>query len=178
MKYFPSVDYAILKELPRDVIKRQPTLELAGRIIDGSNPQTPAANYFEGDDLFTPFERRRGIPLGNQTSQFFANIYLNPPDHFVKRKLKPDSYVRYVDDFLLFGDGKKALNEMRTAIEEFLDRFRLRIHPGKSRVYRAVDGQHFLAGEFFQTGRGWKPGTYRASGVDSNCFMGSTWRVS
>ena len=71
MKYFPSVDYAILKELLRDVIKRQPTLELAGRIIDGSNPQTPAANYFERDDLFTPFERRRGIPLGNQTSQFF-----------------------------------------------------------------------------------------------------------
>ena len=41
--------------------------------------------WFPGDDLFTPIERRRGLPLGNQTSQFFANVYLDPLDHFVTR---------------------------------------------------------------------------------------------
>ncbi len=59
--------------------------------------------YFPGDSLFTPFERRRGLPIGNQTSQFFANVYLNPLDHFAMRELRPGLYLRYVDDFVLFG---------------------------------------------------------------------------
>ena len=53
--------------------------------------------WFPGDDLFTPSERRRGLPLGNQTSQFFANVYLDPLDHFVTDRLGL-GYVRYVDD--------------------------------------------------------------------------------
>jgi len=106
-KYFPSIDHAILKDLLARVIKCRRTLELAGRIIDGSNEQEPAEAYFDGDDLFTPYERRRGLPIGNQTSQFFANVYLNPLDHYVLRELRPALYLRYVDDFLLFGDDKK-----------------------------------------------------------------------
>lgn len=82
-KYFASIDHGILKERLARVIKCRPTLRLAGAIIDGSNPQEPVESYFPGDDLFTPFERRRGLPLGNQTSQFFANVYLDSLDHFV-----------------------------------------------------------------------------------------------
>ena len=59
-KYFPSVDHAILKELLERCVKCRPTLDLAERIIDGSNPQEECAAYFPGDNLFTPFERRRG----------------------------------------------------------------------------------------------------------------------
>jgi retron-type reverse transcriptase len=84
-KYFPSIDGEILKDLLGRAIKCRETLSLAGRIIDGSNPQEPAAAYFPGDDLFTPSERRRGLPLGNQTSRFFANVYLNELDQFVLR---------------------------------------------------------------------------------------------
>ena len=97
-KYFPSLDHQILKEVLAHTVKCRGTLELVSKIIDGSNEQTDAAAYFPGDDLFTPYERRRGLPLGNQTSQFFANVYLNPLDHFVRRELRPAEYIRYVDD--------------------------------------------------------------------------------
>ena len=80
-------------------------------IIDHSNPQDPVLMWFPGDDLFTPIERRRGLPLGNQTSQFFANVYLDPLDHFVTDRLGL-SYVRYVDDFLVFADDKRRLHEV------------------------------------------------------------------
>jgi hypothetical protein len=75
-------------------------LWLVSQILDHSNPQEEIQNWFAGDDLFTPAERRRGIPIGNQTSQFFANVYLDPLDHFVKERLRIKGYVRYVDDFL------------------------------------------------------------------------------
>lgn len=143
-KYFASIDQAILKGLLARVIKCHRTLELAARIIDGSNQQGEAFSYFPGDTLFTPCERRRGLPLGNQTSQFFANVYLNPMDHFVLRDLRPGRYVRYVDDFLLFADDKRTLGEMRARLVEFLLVLRLRIHAGKSRVYRTKDGITFL----------------------------------
>lgn len=93
-KYFPSIDHAILKELIARAVKCRRTLELAGLIIDRSNEQEEIVKYFPADSLFTPFERRRGLPIGNQTSQFFANVYLNPLDHFVLRELGPAMYLR------------------------------------------------------------------------------------
>jgi hypothetical protein len=143
-KYFPSIDHEILKELLARVVKCRRTLDLASAIIDGSNPQEEAAFYFEGDDLYSPFERRRGLPLGNQTSQFFANVYLNPLDHFVARQLRPAGYIRYVDDFILFGGDKRVLAGFLPRIREIAARLRLRIHAGKSRVYRSCDGVSFL----------------------------------
>ncbi|MGH7495211.1 MAG: reverse transcriptase domain-containing protein [bacterium] len=76
-KYFPSLDHEILKAEIRRTIACPDTLWLINRIIDGSNVQEPFFEYFSGDDLFTPFERRKGLPIGNLTSQFFANVYLN-----------------------------------------------------------------------------------------------------
>jgi retron-type reverse transcriptase len=149
MKYFPSIDHRILKELLERVVKCSATLALAGKIIDGSNLQTEVVAYFPGDDLFTPHERRRGLPLGNQTSQFFANVYLNPLDHFIKRTLRPAVYARYVDDFLLFSDDKAALADMRVGIDEFLAGLRVRTHPGKTRVNRAAEGVTFLGWRLF-----------------------------
>ncbi len=64
--------------------------------------------YFPGDDLFA-VQRLRGLPIGNLTSQFWANVYLNSFDHFVKRELRCGGYVRYVDDFLLFAEDKALL---------------------------------------------------------------------
>ncbi len=109
-----------------------------------SNPQEEVLHYFPGDTLFTLHERRRGLPLGNQTSQFFANVYLNPRDQMIVRNLRPGAYARYVDDFLLFSDSKDELNEMHLQIREFLYRYRLTLHPGKSSVYRCRDGFPFL----------------------------------
>ena len=68
-------------------IKDPNVMGLVRRIVDASNEQEPVLNWFPGDDLFAPAERRRGLPIGNQTSQFFANAFLNPLDHFVQESL-------------------------------------------------------------------------------------------
>lgn len=86
-KYFPSIDHIILKEFIRRKIKCPDTLWLINSIIDNSNEQETVVDYFYGDDLLTPVTRRKGLPIGNLTSQFFANIYLNGFDHFVKEQL-------------------------------------------------------------------------------------------
>lgn len=153
-KYFPSIDHAVLKTLIRRKIGCAETLSLIDSIIDHSNPQEPMNDYFPGDTLFTPFERRRGIPIGNLTSQFFANIYLDPLDHFVKETLRCRKYVRYVDDFVLFHESQSQLEAWRTDIETFLESYRLRIHPIKSQITATTHGVNFLGFRFM-------PGTVR-----------------
>jgi len=148
-RYFASIDHQILKAHLARAIKCRPTLALAAAIIDGSNEQQSTPIYFPGDTLFTPFERPHGLPLGNQTSQFFANVYLNRLDHFIERTLQPGAYMRYVDDFLLFGDDKATMAGWKARIEEFLLQERLTLHPGKSRIYRCADGISFLGWRIF-----------------------------
>jgi RNA-directed DNA polymerase len=75
-RYFPAIDHAILKSEFRRRIACQPTLALLDLIVDASNPQEPVDLYFDSDDLFAPFQRRRGLPIGNLTSQFFAGTIL------------------------------------------------------------------------------------------------------
>jgi RNA-directed DNA polymerase len=70
------------------------TLALMDMIVDRSNPQEPVELYFAGDDLFSPFNHRRGLPICNLTSQFFANLYLNGFDHFVTEVLRTRPHVR------------------------------------------------------------------------------------
>ncbi|RMF01427.1 MAG: hypothetical protein D6773_10100 [Alphaproteobacteria bacterium] len=82
-RYFPAIDHDILKTEFRRRIACPDTLWLMDRIVDGSNPQEPVELHFPGDELFTPYARRRGLPIGNLTSQFFANLFLDRFDHFV-----------------------------------------------------------------------------------------------
>lgn len=134
VKYFPSIDHEILKQLLRVRVRDANVLWLCDTIIDASNPQEPVHSYYEGDDLFAPIERRRGLPIGNMTSQFWANVYLHGLDNFVKRDLRCSGYIRYVDDFLLFGDDKAELREWRERIIGHLSRLRLRIHVKRAQV--------------------------------------------
>jgi RNA-directed DNA polymerase len=108
-KFFPSIDHEILKEELRWKIQCEDTLWLIDKVIDGSNKQKPHDVYFPGDDLFTPFQRKKGLPIGNLTSQFWANVYMNRFDHFVKEELGVKGYIRYVDDFVVFGKNKGAV---------------------------------------------------------------------
>ncbi|KAF0125765.1 MAG: hypothetical protein FD189_1946 [Elusimicrobia bacterium] len=90
--------------------------------------------YFPGDDLFA-LQRPTGIPIGNLTSQLFSNVYLGELDHFVKQQLRWKPYLRYMDDFLLFGADKKELWAVLYRIEVFLaEKLRLRVHPKKRTV--------------------------------------------
>jgi retron-type reverse transcriptase len=133
-QFFPSIDHEVLKQQLRSRIRDRDVLWLADMVIDGSNPQDQVLAYFPQDDLFGPFERRRGLPIGNLTSQFWANVYLHGLDQFVKRGLRCGGYVRYVDDFLVFGDDKARLHASCRAIEEFLCRLRLRVHSTKTQI--------------------------------------------
>jgi retron-type reverse transcriptase len=148
-KYFASIDHQILNARLARAIKCKPTLDLAARIIAGSNPQEEVIHYFPGDDLFTPFERRRGLPLGNQTSQFFANVYLDKLDRLIDESLRPGVWARYVDDLVLFDEGTQRLRRMREALEQELGAARLAMHPGKSRIHRCKDGVTFLGWRLF-----------------------------
>jgi retron-type reverse transcriptase len=152
-KYFPSIDHAVLLDLITERIWDDGALWLIRTILEGSNPQPDALRYFPGDDLFAPFERRRGIPIGNQTSQFFANVYLDKLDHYVKEDLRAPGYVRYVDDLLVFDHDKHRLREIRSAIEAFLERLRLRLHPRKCFVSTATSGFTFLGYRILPTRR-------------------------
>lgn len=89
-------------------------------------------------------DRSRGLPIGNLTSQFFANCYLNRFDHFVTDRLRLPNYLRYVDDFALFSDDRATLVKARIAIEEYLESLRLRIHPIKSQLSETHIGVSFV----------------------------------
>jgi len=148
-KYFPSIDHKILKAEIRRTIACPDTLWLIDRIIDGSNAQEPCYEYFSGDDLFTPFERRKGLPIGNLTSQFFANVYLNRFDHFVKEVLQCKYYLRFVDDSVVLGNDKTWLSEVKKELENYLEKCRLRLHERKCQVRHTVQGVAFLGFRVF-----------------------------
>jgi retron-type reverse transcriptase len=152
-KFFPSLDHAILKALVARKVKDPDVLWLVDRIIDHSNAQESVWQWFPGDHLFAPAERRRGIPIGNQTSQFFANVYLDPLDHFVKDRLGVPGYVRYVDDLLVVADDKRQLAAVRERLAEFLTALRLRLHPAKCVVLPVTEGIRFLGYRVFPTHR-------------------------
>lgn len=142
--FFPSIDHLILKDILRQKIVCQKTLRLIDLLIDGSNSQESKLFYFPGDDLFTPMYRRKGLPIGNLTSQLWGNYYLSPLDHFVKTELRCKGYVRYVDDFVLLHNEKSVLHEWKKSIEKYLEGLRLKIHPDKTQVTPVSKGLGFL----------------------------------
>ena len=90
------------------------------------------------------------MPLGNLTSQFFANVYLNELDHFVKHELKVRCYIRYVDDFVILHHSRKKLAEYKTKISNFLqEKLDLDLHPDKSKIVHLQRGTEFLGLKIF-----------------------------
>jgi retron-type reverse transcriptase len=157
-RFFPSIDHAVLKRDFRRRIACTRTLALLDTVVDASNAQEPVNLYYPGDDLFAPFERRRGLPIGNLTSQFFANVYLDALDHFVKEILQAKGYVRYVDDFALFHDDPAVLRGWQARIGRFLEGRRLRLHPRKTRIAASAEPAQFLGFELHAGGLRRLPG--------------------
>ncbi len=155
-RYFPAIDHDILKALFRRRIACPDTLWLLDLIVDGSNAQEAVNLYYPGDTLFTPFERRRGLPIGNLTSQFMANLYLDGLDHFVTEVIGAP-YLRYVDDFALFHDDPAVLDQRRARIDRWLQGKRLRLHPRKTVVLATRDPATFLGYDLWPDR--WRAGT-------------------
>ncbi len=130
-QFFPSIDHALLFDQLSHKLNDPGVLWLIKQILTsgiGVLSEQHQMVYFALDDLFAAL-RPRGLPIGNLTSQFWGNVYLNSFDHFIKRELRCPAYLRYVDDFLLFGDDKSMLWKWKMAVERRLARLRLTIHP-------------------------------------------------
>jgi len=129
-KFFASVDHKVLLNLLKEKIQDEDIIWLIKQIIDG---------------FYSDKGKGKGMPLGNLTSQIFANIYLNELDQFVKHKLKVHYYIRYADDFLFLDCDKRRLNEYIITVETFLnDCLKLKLHPGKIILRKLEWGIDFL----------------------------------
>jgi len=125
-KYFDSIDHEILKKQLRRLIKDTRVMILLDGIID-SYETKPG----------------RGVPIGNLTSQFFANMYLACLDHYVLEKLKPAAYCRYMDDFVLWEDTQNQLKETLGKINDYVDKY-LHLALKPSIIGSSVSGLPFL----------------------------------
>lgn len=145
-QFFPSIDLTLLSAEFARLIKDDGVLWLCDKILQsgiGVLQDEYEMVYFPGDDLLAA-NRPRGLPIGNLTSQFWANVYLNNFDHFVKRELKCPAYLRYVDDFLIFGDDRRALLDWRQAIIDRMAALRLTLHEERAQVFPTETGIPFL----------------------------------
>lgn len=141
-QYFPSIDHQILKAKLRHYLKDRYVLALLDRIIDTAPTASGRGDfyYFPGDDLLMHTERTTGLPIGNLTSQFFANLYLDDVDHYIKEQLQARAYLRYVDDMVILGRDKEQLHDIRENIRQRLAQDRLRLHPRKAHIYHTARG--------------------------------------
>lgn len=132
-KFFDSVDHAILIQLLRRKIKDADTMWLMEEIIESFTG--------ESSDLFV----RKGLPIGNLTSQLFANVYMNEFDQFMKKELKIENYVRYTDDFIVVSENIDSLKKLVPEIRDYLRRhLNLELHPSKVTIGKYARGIDFL----------------------------------
>ncbi len=133
-QYFNNVNHELLLSIISEKIKDSDVLRLCRIILQ---------NY-----QLTTFGK--GMPLGNWTSQFFANIYLNKLDQFVKHKLQAKYYIRYVDDFIILHSSKPQLEKWQKQVGNFLQKeLKLELHPQKSKVTPLSRGIDFLGFKCF-----------------------------
>jgi hypothetical protein len=154
-QFFPSVDHAILRAIIARKIADSRALALVDAILAGGAgilDREYDMVYFPGDDLLAAL-RPRGLPIGNLTSQLWANVFLNELDQYVKRDLRCHAYLRYVDDFLLFSDSKPVLWQWKDAIVGKLCHLRLALHERESTVYPVANGIPFLGFRVYPTHR-------------------------
>ena len=132
--YFQEVDCDILIGIISKKIDDALVVELVRKILNNTASQLGGGG-----------ERPKGMPLGNLTSQFFANVYLNELDYFVKHKLRAKYYIRYVDDFVILHENKEQLNNWMAQINEFLsEKLKLELHKDKSKVVPLSRGIDFV----------------------------------
>jgi len=145
-QHFASIDHENLKSILSKQLRDTSLDRLIDKILD-RGPNSDQFDYqmqwFNGDDLLA-LCRPRGLPIGNLTSQFWSNCYLNPFDHFVKRELGCKPYLRYVDDFALFSNDKLALLNWRQAMIDRLTTFRLKLHESSCQVTPVEHGIPWL----------------------------------
>lgn len=136
-KFFDSVNHDILLKMLSQHIKEPRTISLIEKIIRSFSKQ-----------------ERTGMPIGNLTSQIFANIYLNELDQFILHSLKPQGYVRHGDDFILVHKDREQFEHWRKQVCHFLqENLRLQLHRRNNLIVRSKHGLKFLGVVLFPHGR-------------------------
>ncbi len=154
-QFFPSIDHHLLQRALNRRIQDGAIRRLIALLMASGNGvlgEVYHMVYFADDDLFA-CNRPRGLPIGNLTSQFWANCYMNEFDHFVLRQLGCPAYLRYVDDFLLFADDTASLWQWRDAIIDRLAKLRLTLHEECALVRPTTEGVRFLGFYLYPTHR-------------------------
>lgn len=127
--YFDTVDHEILLKILKKKIDDEKVLNLIKIILNNHDMEI----------------KGKGMPIGNLTSQFFANVYLNELDYYIKHNLKAKYYIRYVDDFVIINRSKEQLYLYKWLIENFLkQRLKLELRPEKSKIIPLHNGLNFL----------------------------------
>ena len=133
--YFEEINHNVLLKIIEKKIKNKKVLWLIRTIISNTVSGT---------------KTDKGMPLGNLTSQFFANVYLNELDQFVKHKLRAKYYIRYVDDFVILHNDKEKLEKWKEIIDKFLrEKLVIELHTNKSRILKLDEGIKFLGFRVF-----------------------------
>jgi len=136
--YFQEVNHEILINIIKRKIRDKGVIWLIKKIL--SNSKIAGRRSQSKIEDFT-----KGMPLGNHTSQFFANVYLNELDYFIKHNLKVKYYLRYVDDFVLLHSSKSQLLIWKQEVDYFLkDKLKLELHSDKSRIIPLSRGIDFI----------------------------------
>ena len=132
-KFFNSIDHTVLLEILGQRIKDEKVMSLMSEVVDSFD--AVRTNLFD----------RKGVPIGNLTSQIFANVYMNEFDQFVKQELKVKHYARYTDDFILISSDKAYLEKLLPPMQDFLrTKLFLELHPKKVTLTTHHRGVDFL----------------------------------
>ncbi|MBU4257662.1 reverse transcriptase/maturase family protein [Patescibacteria group bacterium] len=150
--FFTSINHDTLFNLIQKHTRNPDILWLLKTIIYHNPTKNPIKrgqlslfNQVPPDKSLFHIPKNQGLPIGNITSQFFANVYLNELDQFVKHRLKAKYYIRYVDDFLILHQDLEILNKWRRQINHFLqEKLALKLHPKKQKIYPINQGIDFL----------------------------------
>jgi len=137
-RYFDAIDHQVLFDLLAAEVSDPALLSLCGTLMDAAAvPSVPPGE-------------RRGLPIGNLTSQFWANVYLDPLDHHVTRTLRPGLWLRYMDDMLAFADEKPTLWRLAEEVTDFArDTLRLTMKRRATFVAPVHDGVPWLGRRVF-----------------------------
>ena len=139
--YFQEINNKILINSIKRKVKDKKVIFLIRKILASKEKNTR---------IIPQIIIEKGMPLGNLTSQFFANVYLHELDYFVKHKLKCKYYIRYVDDFVVLHSCQLQLKTWKICINDFLKlNLGLRIHPDKSRIISISRGIDFVGFRIF-----------------------------
>ncbi len=143
-KYFDSMNHAVLINILKKKIKDEKVIRLIKIILENHKSNNDKENKNNKN------KENKGMPLGNLTSQFFANVYLNEFDQYVKHKLKIKYYIRYVDDFIIMHNSKSQLELYKTKINLFLKtNLKIELHKDKSKIILLSRGISFLGFRIF-----------------------------